>query len=196
MMMAPRPRRSLLPFALLLLLLCQGFLPTWAYVSVSAPLRSSKTTTTTSIIPPVSRGPLCRGSTVAPLHVALSLDQAEGTKKFLIDEESTRSVLAKAREMAFSEATSAADARLFLNRILEVQSACVSGVLASRDVCDDNIAEVAEVVAHLRRRIEQQAGNGNDSSSLLVHRYVVSLGRDLSCRKISNADCPLLSHNS
>ncbi len=64
-------------------------------------------------------------------------------------------MMIKARECAFSDVSSAAEARSFLHQILHVQSGCVSGVLSGHDLCE-NQDDVAEIVAHLR----QKAGSG------------------------------------
>jgi hypothetical protein len=64
-------------------------------------------------------------------------------------------MMIKARECAFSDKCSAAEARSFLHEILHVQSGCVSGVLSGQDLCE-NQDDVAEIVAHLR----QKAGSG------------------------------------
>lgn len=68
------------------------------------------------------------------------------------DEVEFRYMLAKAKECAYSDTSSSTDARAFLNRILELESLCVSGALAGRDLCD-NVAEMADVVSHLRYRV-------------------------------------------
>lgn len=69
------------------------------------------------------------------------------------DESSYRYILAKARECAFSDATTAKEAKHFLKDILELESGCVSGTLAGHDICD-NVDEMAEIVAHLRQKVE------------------------------------------
>jgi hypothetical protein len=68
------------------------------------------------------------------------------------DENNFRYMLAKAKECAYSDTSSSTDARAFLNRILEMESLCVSGALAGRDLCD-NVSEMADVVSHLRHRV-------------------------------------------
>lgn len=72
----------------------------------------------------------------------------------LEDEATYRFYLAKAKECAFSETASALDAKKYLNRILEIESGCMSGILAGHDLCD-NVSEVAEVVALLRVKLEE-----------------------------------------
>jgi hypothetical protein len=62
----------------------------------------------------------------------------------------------KARECAFSDASSADEARSFLHQILHVQSGCVSGVVSGHDLCE-NQDDVAEIVAHLRQKAESSA---------------------------------------
>jgi hypothetical protein len=74
------------------------------------------------------------------------------------DETSYRYLLAKARECAYSDTSTAAEARAFLTRILEMESGCVSGLLAGHDLCE-NVDEVADVVTHLRRRVEEGPGS-------------------------------------
>jgi hypothetical protein len=66
-------------------------------------------------------------------------------------------MMARAKECAFSEATTASEAQRYLHEILHIQSGCVSGVLASHDLCD-NIMETAEIVAHLREKVRDNAG--------------------------------------
>ena len=72
------------------------------------------------------------------------------------DELTSRCVLNKARECAFSEYSSATEAKEYLTKILEIESGCVSGVLAGQDLCE-NVDEVAEIVAHLRRKVERHS---------------------------------------
>lgn len=67
---------------------------------------------------------------------------------------SARVILNKARECAYADDACATEARLWLTRILEVESGCVSGTVAGRDVCD-NVGEVAEIVAHLRIKADR-----------------------------------------
>jgi hypothetical protein len=74
-----------------------------------------------------------------------------------MDDESTyRYLLAKARECAFSDFATAQDAKRYLMQILELESGCASGNLAGRDICD-NVDELAEIVAHLRQKVDQHA---------------------------------------
>jgi hypothetical protein len=65
-------------------------------------------------------------------------------------------MMANARQCAFSDVSSATDARNYLHQILHVQSGCASGVIADHDLCE-NQDEVAEIVAHLRRKVENGA---------------------------------------
>jgi hypothetical protein len=65
-------------------------------------------------------------------------------------------MMAKARECAFSDASSAAEAQSFMHHILYLQSGCVSGVVSGHDLCE-NQDEVAEIVAHLRRKVDSGA---------------------------------------
>jgi ABC-type transporter Mla MlaB component len=65
-------------------------------------------------------------------------------------------MMIKARECAFSDVSSAKEARSFLHQILHVQSGCVSGVISGHDLCE-NQDEVAEIVAHLRQKVSSGA---------------------------------------
>lgn len=58
-------------------------------------------------------------------------------------------VLAKARECAYNDHATEAEARQFLQEILAFQGACVSGKLVGEPRCDD-VTEIADTVAHLR----------------------------------------------
>ena len=69
------------------------------------------------------------------------------------DESAYRYILSKARECAFNDAATAAEAQRFLRQILELESGCASGNLAGHDICD-NVGELAVVVAHLREKVE------------------------------------------
>ena len=69
------------------------------------------------------------------------------------DELSSRILLNKARECAFSDDSGAADAKEYLMKILEIESGCVSGMLAGSELCE-NIEEVADIVAHLRQKVQ------------------------------------------
>lgn len=64
--------------------------------------------------------------------------------------------MTKAREYAFSERTTVDDAREYLHQILQIQSGCASGAVTGHDLCE-NQDEVAEIVAHLRQKIETGA---------------------------------------
>jgi hypothetical protein len=64
-----------------------------------------------------------------------------------------RIMMIKARECAFSDASSVAEARSLLHQILHVQSGCVSGTVSGHDLCE-NQGEVAEIVAHLRQKVD------------------------------------------
>lgn len=70
------------------------------------------------------------------------------------DEMTYRYCFAKARECAFNDDASPSEARQWLNMILELESGCVVGTLAGHELCD-NVDEVAEVVANLRERANQ-----------------------------------------
>jgi hypothetical protein len=73
------------------------------------------------------------------------------------DESTYHILLAKARECAFSDDGSAVDAKLFLSRILELESGCASGTVSDSEVCDANVVELAEIVSHLRQKVDSQA---------------------------------------
>jgi hypothetical protein len=70
------------------------------------------------------------------------------------DESTYRFLLAKARECAFSDFATVQEAKRHLTQILELESGCVSGNLAGRDICD-NVDELADIVAHLRQKADQ-----------------------------------------
>ena len=72
------------------------------------------------------------------------------------DELSSRILLNKARECAFSDYSNGADAKEYLLKILEIESGCVSGMLAGSELCE-NIDEVADIVAHLRQKVQLQS---------------------------------------
>jgi len=91
-----------------------------------------------------------------PLKASLAIDLAGE------DEVSAAYLLAKARECAFSDAASPREARKYLDRILEIESGCVTGKLAGHDLCD-NVLEVAEVVSNLREKADATAEGGSAS---------------------------------
>jgi hypothetical protein len=68
-----------------------------------------------------------------------------------------RYFLAKARECAYSDTGTSAEARSYMTKILEFESDCVSGALMG-GICE-NIDEVADTVAHLREKIEKNEKN-------------------------------------
>ncbi|GKY97556.1 hypothetical protein MPSEU_000713800 [Mayamaea pseudoterrestris] len=72
------------------------------------------------------------------------------------DELSSRILLNKARECAFSDYTNGVEAGEYLTRILEIESGCVSGLLAGNELCE-NIDDVAEIVAQLRQKVQRHA---------------------------------------
>lgn len=71
------------------------------------------------------------------------------------DDTNYRYLLAKARECAYSDAGTVTEAKSYLRKILEFQSSCVSGARVGDNVCD-NIQELADTVAHLRYKIENE----------------------------------------
>ena len=92
------------------------------------------------------------------------------------DESSYRYILSKARECAFSKDSSSSDARGFLKNILELESGCVSGNLAGHDICD-NVDELAELVAHLRQKVEKNTNltsNDRDAASTMAVFVAIS----------------------
>lgn len=60
----------------------------------------------------------------------------------------------KAEECAFSDTCSVDDAKSFLREVVHVQSGCAAGTLLGHELCDDQ-AHVADIVAHLRAKVEQ-----------------------------------------
>jgi len=79
------------------------------------------------------------------------------------DELSYRYWLAKARECAFSPSSDPQEARAYLTRILELEGRCAAGTVSGRDLCDEgNAADVADVVARLRRKASAVAADGNE----------------------------------
>jgi len=92
------------------------------------------------------------------------------------DESSYRYILAKARECAFSDGATASEAKHFLKDILELESGCISGTLAGTDICD-NVDEIAEIVAHLRQKVENNTVltyNDMDAASTMATLVAVS----------------------
>jgi hypothetical protein len=71
------------------------------------------------------------------------------------DQSTYQYILNKAREFAFSETTTSQEAKQYLQYILELESACVSGSFVGSDVCD-NVTELTDIVAHLRQKANQQ----------------------------------------
>ena len=72
-----------------------------------------------------------------------------------------RQIISKARECAYNDDdddnTAAKKARFFLHEILHLESSCVSGTL-SGDICDNNnVDQVADIVAHLRVKAAVQS---------------------------------------
>ena len=64
----------------------------------------------------------------------------------------------KAEECAFSDTCSVDDARTFLREVVHVQSGCAAGTLLGHELCEDQ-AHVAEIVSHLRAKIERGGSN-------------------------------------
>jgi hypothetical protein len=71
------------------------------------------------------------------------------------DQSTYQYILNKAREFAFSETTTSQEAKQYLQYILELESACVSGSFVGSDICD-NVTELTDIVAHLRQKANQQ----------------------------------------
>jgi hypothetical protein len=65
---------------------------------------------------------------VLPRSTTLRFSQAAAID--LEDETMYRYILAKAKECAFSDSATAKEAKDYLNKILELESGCISGVLA------------------------------------------------------------------
>jgi len=95
----------------------------------------------------------CSARPSSSFHFAtnsVSIGSGDGNEN---DESAYRYILSKARECAFNDAATAAEAKRFLRQILELESGCASGNLAGHDICD-NVGELAVVVAHLREKVE------------------------------------------
>jgi hypothetical protein len=89
-------------------------------------------------------------SSMSPLTCAAVLTRHEYP-----DESSYHYLFNKAREYAFSDTTTAQEAKKYLQYILELESACVSGSAVGSDICD-NVTELTDIVAHLRQKANQQ----------------------------------------
>ncbi|GAX09500.1 hypothetical protein FisN_6Lh112 [Fistulifera solaris] len=74
-------------------------------------------------------------------------------------------VLAKARVCAYSDHATPAEAFQFLQEILAMEDACRSGSLSGEPRCED-IAEIADTVAHLRGIILRNDGEERGFSML------------------------------
>ena len=72
-----------------------------------------------------------------------------------ISEHDASYLLAKAQECAFSDLATEEEARHHLSEVLRIQSGCVVGTIAGRDLCD-NQEQVAEIVLHLQAKVDQQ----------------------------------------
>jgi hypothetical protein len=69
----------------------------------------------------------------------------------------------QARRYAYSDTTTAHEAKQYLRHILELQSNCVAGNIIDNAICD-NITELVDIVAHLRQKANQKQA--------LIARYV------------------------
>jgi hypothetical protein len=65
-------------------------------------------------------------------------------------------LLNRARQYAYSDTTTAYQAKQSLRFLLELQSDCVTGTVMEQNLCD-NITELVDVVAHLRQKANQQS---------------------------------------
>ena len=70
-----------------------------------------------------------------------------------ISEQDATYLLAKAQECAFSDSATVEDAKHYLRELLHIQSGCVVGTIAGRDLCD-NQESVAEIVLRLQAVID------------------------------------------
>jgi hypothetical protein len=86
---------------------------------------------------------------LAALQSTLSLGEHDNDSNY-------RYLFAKAKECAYSDQASEAEARSFLNRILEFESDCVSGALVGQPMCQ-NVDEVADIVSNLRAKVKSHA---------------------------------------
>ena len=80
------------------------------------------------------------------------------------DETTYESILRQARHYAYSDTTTAQEAKQYLRFILELQSDCVAGTVVGTNICDNNITELVDIVANLRQKANQQ--------QLIIARYV------------------------
>ena len=80
------------------------------------------------------------------------------------DESTYEQILIQARHYAYSDTTTSHEAKQYLRFILELQSDCVAGMVVGANICDDNITELVDIVAHLRQKANQQ--------QLMIARYV------------------------
>jgi hypothetical protein len=74
----------------------------------------------------------------------------------LDDENSYRYLMARAKECAYSDYTTSSEARRYLQEILHIEEGCMSGSLSGHDLCD-NVDEMADIVAHLRIKVQEDA---------------------------------------
>lgn len=97
-------------------------------------------------------------------------------RNYYEDDYSYRAILIKARECAFSEDSSALEAQRFLWKILELESGCASGTALDLDVCDTNVIELSEIVAHLRQKASQhQQASLSDASAVVTMGSLASV---------------------
>jgi hypothetical protein len=73
-----------------------------------------------------------------------------------ISEQDATYLLAKAQECAFSDSATMEDAKQYLRELLHIQSGCVVGTIAGRDLCD-NQELYADIVARLQAKVDNQS---------------------------------------
>jgi hypothetical protein len=128
----------------------KGFTLQFATLMMALALSGTEAFSASSVEPPTMRR---RTRASLPTQLAMSSILLRNLES---DESTYHILLAKARECAFSDDGSAVDAKLFLSRILELESGCASGTVSDPKVCDANVVELAEIVSHLRQKVDSQ----------------------------------------
>lgn len=92
------------------------------------------------------------------------------------DDESTyQHILNQARHYAYSDTTTSHEAKQYLRFILELQSDCVAGTVVGSNICDNNITELVDIVAHLRQKANQQQLIMASSKEMIAMTSVVTM---------------------
>ncbi len=96
------------------------------------------------------------GPHIQVTHQRQGRSQSSSALYKAISEQDATYLLAKAQECAFSDSATVEDAKQYLRELLHIQSGCVVGTIAGRDLCD-NQDLYADIVGRLQAKVDEKS---------------------------------------